>query len=162
MTERCLRLLLAGLGLLQLALGGWMMFATHSFGETIAPFNGFNPHDLRDFATFYLALALVLLAAATRPGWRFPILVLATLEYAFHALNHAIDVNNSHLAWIGPAELAALAAATALFAWLTWVTAPETDNESHRVEAEERLTNGQGASPRPRPECHYATRRCQC
>jgi hypothetical protein len=131
MTERCLRLLLAGLGLLQLAVGGWMMFATHSFSETIAPFGGFNEHDLRDFATFYLALGFVLLVAATRPGWRFPILVFATLESGLHAINHAIDVNTSDPAWVGPAELAALAGATALFAWLSWVTAPRT-HQRHR------------------------------
>jgi hypothetical protein len=123
-SEGSLRTLLIVLGLVQLAVGGWMMFATHSFGETIAPFDGFNEHDLRDFATFYLALGLVLLLAATRPGWRFPILVFATLEYGFHALNHAIDVNNSDPAWVGLAELAALAGATTLFAWLTWITAP--------------------------------------
>jgi hypothetical protein len=124
MSERRLRILLALLGLLQLAVGGWMMFATHSFGETIAPFDGFNEHDLRDFATFYLALGLVLLVAATRPAWRFPLLVFATLEYGFHAINHAVDVNNSDPAWIGSTELAALAVATALFAWLSWITAP--------------------------------------
>jgi hypothetical protein len=123
MSERRLRILLAVLGLVQLAVGGWMMFATHSFGETIAPFDSFNEHDLRDFATFYLALGLVLLAAATRPAWRVPLLVFATLEYGFHAINHAVDVNNSDPAWVGPAELAALAGCTALFAWLTWITA---------------------------------------
>jgi hypothetical protein len=126
MSERRLRLLLAALGVLQLAVGGWMMFATHSFGETIAPFDGFNEHDLRDFATFYLALGLVLLVAATRPAWRFPILVFATLEYGLHAINHAVDLNNSDPAWVGPAELAALAGATALFGWLTWITAQRT------------------------------------
>ena len=121
-----MRTLLGALGLIQLSVGGWMMFATHSFGKTIAPFDGFNEHDLRDFATFYLALGLALLVAVTRPGWRFPILVLATLEYGVHAINHAIDVNNSDPAWIGPAELAALAGATAIFAWLTWITAPRS------------------------------------
>ena len=126
MRERRVRTLLGALGLIQLAVGGWMMFATHSFGKTIAPFDGFNEHDLRDFATFYLALGLALLVAVTRPGWRFPILVLATLEYGVHAINHAIDVNNSDPAWIGPAELAALAGATAIFAWLTWITAPRS------------------------------------
>jgi hypothetical protein len=103
-----------------------MMFATHSFGETIASFDGFNEHDLRDFATFYLALGLVLLVAATRPAWRFPFLVFATLEYGLHAINHAIDVNHSDPAWVGPAELAPLAGATALFAWLSWITAPRS------------------------------------
>jgi hypothetical protein len=68
MNERRLRILLAVAGFLQLPMAGWMMVATHSFGETIAPFDGFNEHDLRDFATFYLALGLVLLVAATRPA----------------------------------------------------------------------------------------------
>jgi hypothetical protein len=124
MSERSLRTLLIVLGLVQLAVGGWMMFATDSFGATIAPFDGFNEHDLRDFATFYLALGLVLLVAVTRPAWRFPILVLTTLEYGFHTINHAIDVNNSDPSWLGPAELATVAAGTAIFAWLAWLTAP--------------------------------------
>jgi hypothetical protein len=123
MSERLLRALLAVLGLLQITVGGWMLFATHSFGTTIAPFEGFNNHDLRDFASFYLALGLALLVAATRPTWRFPILVLGTLEYSFHTINHAIDVNNADPNWLGPTELIVVAAGTATFAWLAWVTA---------------------------------------
>jgi hypothetical protein len=124
MNERALRKLLIVLALVQLATGTWMMFATHSFGTTIASFDGFNTHDLRDFASFYLALGLVLLVAAARSAWRFPLLVLATLEYGFHTINHAIDVNNSDPSWLGPAELATVAAGTAIFAWLAWLTAP--------------------------------------
>jgi hypothetical protein len=124
MNERALRKLLIVLAFVQLATGTWMMFATQSFGTTVAPFDGFNTHDLRDFASFYLALGLVLLVAVTRSAWRFPLLVLATLEYGFHTINHAIDVNNSDPSWLGPAELAAVAAGTAIFAWLAWLTAP--------------------------------------
>jgi hypothetical protein len=124
MNERALRTLLIVIALVQLATGTWMMFATHSFGTTLAPFDGFNTHDLRDFASFYLALGLALLVAAARSAWRFPLLVLATLEYGFHTINHAIDVNNSDPSWLGPAELAAVAAGTATFAWLAWLTAP--------------------------------------
>src|SRR5262249_62226927 len=95
MSEHALQRLIAVLGLGQLAIGCRIMFATESFGETIAPFDGFNEHDLRDFATFYLALGLVLLVAAARPAWRFPALVLASLEYGFHTIHHAIDVAGS-------------------------------------------------------------------
>jgi hypothetical protein len=66
MSERALPKLIPLLGLVQLAVGCWIMFATESFGETIASFDGFNAHDLRDFATFYLALGIVLLVAAVR------------------------------------------------------------------------------------------------
>jgi hypothetical protein len=121
MSERFLRNLIALLGLVQLAVGCWIMFATESFGETIASFDGFNAHDLRDFATFYLALGIVLLVAAVRPAWRFPVLTLAALEYALHTIVHAVDAGDSDPAWVGPVELVALLIATAVFAWLGWI-----------------------------------------
>jgi hypothetical protein len=123
MNERPLRLLLILLGLAQLVIGCWMTFATSSFGKRVAPFGGVSLHDLRDFASFYLALGIALLVAAARPAWRFPVVALATLEYAFHTINHALDVNHSHPAWVGPADLAAVAAGTLLFAWLAWLAA---------------------------------------
>lgn len=121
MSERTLRALIVLLGLVQLGVGCWMVFAAASFGETVAPFDGFNVHDLRDFATFFLALGVALLIAAVRPAWRFPLLVLATLENGFHAINHAVDVADSDPAWVGPFELVALLITTAAFAWLAWV-----------------------------------------
>jgi hypothetical protein len=72
MSEHALRRPIALLGLTQLAIGCWMMFATESFGDTVASFDGFNRHDLRDFDTLYLALGRVFLVSAARPAWRFP------------------------------------------------------------------------------------------
>jgi hypothetical protein len=118
MSGRGLGVAILALAFVQLAVGCWMAFATRSFGRAVAPFHGSNVHDLRDFATFYLALGLALLIAAVRPSWRVQVLALATLEYAFHVVNHAIDVGHSDPGWVGPAELAAIAAATALFGWL--------------------------------------------
>jgi len=129
MNERPLRILLVLLGLTQVAIGCWMTFATSSFGKRVAPFGDLSQHDLRDFATFYLALGIALLVAAARPAWRFPILALATLEYAFHTINHAVDVDHSEPAWVGPADLAAVAAATVVFASLAWVTAPRAKRQ---------------------------------
>lgn len=63
------------------------------------------------------------LVAAARPAWRFPALVLASLEYGFHTINLAIDVAGSDPVWLGPVELVALLIATALFARLAWLTA---------------------------------------
>ncbi len=123
MNERPLRLLLILSGLVQLAIGCWMAFATDSFGERVAPFGDVSVHDLRDFATYYLALGIALLVASARPAWRLPILALATLEYALHTINHAVDINRSDPAWVGPADLAAVVAGTLVFASLAWVTA---------------------------------------
>lgn len=123
MSERVVSKLIVLLGVVQLAVGGWMVFATESFGETIASYDGFNTHDLRDFATFYVALGLGLLVAAARPAWRFPLLTLAALEYALHTINHAVDVGDSDPSWLGPVELVALLVATVLFTWLARTTA---------------------------------------
>jgi hypothetical protein len=124
MNERALRAVLILLGLAQLGIGCWMTFATSSFGRRVAPFDDVDLHDLRDFATYYLALGIGLLVAAVRPAWRFPILALATLEYSLHTINHAIDINHANPVWVGPADLAAVAATTVIFAWLAWRTAP--------------------------------------
>jgi hypothetical protein len=123
MSEPAIRRLIVLLGLSQIAIGCWMVFATDSFGEAVAAFDGYNAHDLRDFATHYLALGMVLLIAAARPAWRFPVLVFATLATAFHTINHAIDVGDSDPGWLGPVDLVALLLATALYAWLARVTA---------------------------------------
>lgn len=124
MSEHTQRRLIAVLGVGYLAIGCWMMFAAGSFGESIASFDGFNTHDLRDFASFYLALGLVLLVAAGRPAWRLPVLVLGTLESALHTINHAVDVGDADPGWLGPVDLVALLLATALFAWLAWLACP--------------------------------------
>lgn len=130
MTDRALRIVLVALGLVQLGFGSWMTFATNSFGTNVASFDGFNGHDLRDFATFYLALGIALLVSARLRHWRLPILVLATLEYAFHTVSHIVDVSNAHPAWIGPVELGAIAAGTALFACLAAVSARRNPSQS--------------------------------
>ena len=124
LSERALRPLLYAAALFHLAVGLWQAFGTQSFGAAVAPFDGFNAHDLRDFATFYLALGVALLVVARRPEWRFPVLALAALEYALHTLNHAVDVGNAEPAWVGPADLAAVGFGTVLFAYLAWRTRP--------------------------------------
>jgi hypothetical protein len=40
-----------------------MTFATRSFGKRVAPFDDVDLHDLRDFATYYLALGIALVVA---------------------------------------------------------------------------------------------------
>jgi hypothetical protein len=146
MNERPLRTLLTLLGLVQLAIGCWMTFATNSFGERVAPFDHVDLHDLRDFATYFLALGIVLLLAAARPGWRFPILALATLEYALHTINHAVDISHSHPAWVGPADLAAVATATVAFAGLAWLTRPCAYSDSERSETSTAATRARRSS----------------
>jgi hypothetical protein len=46
------------------------------------------------------------------------VLFLTAVQYALHSVNHLIDVGEADPGWLGPANLVALALATALLAWM--------------------------------------------
>ncbi len=88
-----------------------------SFFEAIGGFGVRNDHYIRDVATFYLALGIVLFVAVPRPTWRVPVLLLASFEYGFHVINHVVDVASSTPAWVGPVDAVSLAVAAGIFVW---------------------------------------------
>ncbi len=106
------------LGLYQLALGAWMAVAPRSFFDTAGPFGVRNDHYIRDMATWELTLAAVALVAVRRPGWRVPVLGVAVVHYALHAVNHLVDVGEADPGWVGPFALGALVVATVALAAL--------------------------------------------
>jgi PPE-repeat protein len=100
-----------------------MAIAPGAFFDAIGPFGTRNDHYLRDLSTFYIALGAAGLVAVRRPGWRVPVLALATIEFALHAINHLADIGKSDPGWNGPADFAAVAASAVLLAWMTRVAA---------------------------------------
>lgn len=112
------RVAVAGLGAYQLLLGGWMAVAPGSFFTVVAPFGTRNDHGLRDMATWELALAALALAAVWRPSWRAPVVAIALVHFALHAVNHLVDVGEAEPGWVGPADLASLVIGAAALAWL--------------------------------------------
>src|SRR3954447_5748071 len=106
------------LGVVQLALGVWMSAAPRSFFDAIGGVGPVNDHHVRDVATFYLALGITLVVAWRRPSWRVPVLWGAGLPYAFHVVNHVVDLGDAEPSWVGPADVAALALGAAAFALL--------------------------------------------
>ena len=108
----------AAFGAVELALAIWMVAAPRSFFTSIGPFSGYNPHYIRDVATFEAALAVGLLIAAREPSWRVPVLAVTLVQFALHSVNHLVDINTSHPAWAGYFDFFALAAATLQLAWL--------------------------------------------
>lgn len=122
MSERTLRLVLAGAGLFQVGQSIWMIVSPGSFYDAIAGFGVQNDHYIRDVATFGLAAGGLLLAAVTRPSWRVPALVFAALWYAAHAVNHLADIDRADPDWVGPVDFAALTVGAIIFAVLArWV-----------------------------------------
>jgi hypothetical protein len=120
--SRALRLafrpLLFILGAAHVALGAFMVVAPRAFFDGVASYGAFNDHYVRDVATFFLAMGAVQVVAAGRRSWQVPVLTFTLVQYALHTLNHVWDVSDSDPSWIGPVNLAVLAAVTALVWWL--------------------------------------------
>lgn len=95
-----------------------MALAPRGFYDAIGTFPPLNAHYLRDLATWYAALGVLLILAARRSAWQLPLLVLAVLQYALHLANHVIDIDDPESAWKGPATVAALLVTGALLAWM--------------------------------------------
>jgi hypothetical protein len=114
-------------GAAQIALGLMMVLAPGAFFDHIGPYAPRNDHYIRDVATFYLALGGVAVASWQRPAWRVPVLVFALAQYALHAVNHLVDVNEADPESLGPVNLASLAATAALLGWMLWLTTTEGD-----------------------------------
>lgn len=112
--DRLLRAGLIALGLYQLALGLFMVLAPGTFFTEVGPFGARNDHYIRDMATWELVLAVVALAAVTRQAWWTPVLALAAVHYALHAVNHVVDVNDATPGWLGIVDLVLLALGTVL------------------------------------------------
>ncbi len=100
------------LALYFLTTGLIIVVAPHSFYDRVAPWGAFNGHDLRDVSTFYAALGVGLLAAVSRPGWRAPLLGVAALQSALHAINHWADLDavrrGSSAGWFDAVSLTVL------------------------------------------------------
>lgn len=116
--QRALPQLLVAFALGQLALGALLWLAPGFFYENVGPYGPRNDHYMGDVATFYVALGAVTLVAARRAAWRVPVVALALAQYALHSVNHLIDVGEADPGWLGPANLAGLAATAVLLGWM--------------------------------------------
>jgi len=116
---------IAAFAAVELALAVFMAVAPHAFYRAVGPFGPFNGHYVRDVASFEAALGAGLLVALRRPAWRVPMLGVMTIQYALHSVNHLIDIDRAHPAWLGYFDFISLAAATLMLAWLWRAAARE-------------------------------------
>jgi hypothetical protein len=67
-----------------------------------------------------------------RRSWRTPVLVFAALEYAIHAINHLVDVNDAasdFTGWFDFFSIALIALIFAALASFAWRVSPEEERE---------------------------------
>jgi hypothetical protein len=71
--------------------GLWAFAAPQSFFDTLATFDPYNPHLVRDIGSFQIGLGAVLLLIAFLPNAHGAALLGVGLGGAFHAVGHVID-----------------------------------------------------------------------
>ena len=113
-----MRVLLFAFAAGQLLLGLLLWLTPGFFYDEIGPFGPRNDHYMGDVATWYLALGAVTLASVHRVSWRVPVLALALVQYALHAINHLIDIGEADPSWLGPADFVSLTLTATLLAWM--------------------------------------------
>ena len=118
MNDSTMRGVLLLFGAAHLALGAFQAIDPSAFFDGIGGFGAENEHYIRDTSTFPLAIGITGLLAASRTSWRLPVLTLSALLYAFHAINHAFDINESNEDWVGVFDVASLALGALLITWL--------------------------------------------
>ncbi len=123
MSEPNLRAVLILLGIYQIAQALWMIVSPGSFFDAVAGFGVQNDHYIRDNATFSLAIGVGLLVAVGRPSWRFPVLLVTTVWFATHAVNHLVDIGEADPDWVGPVDFIVLLVVSVALAYLTAVAA---------------------------------------
>ncbi|MBW3659925.1 MAG: hypothetical protein KY457_14900 [Actinobacteria bacterium] len=74
-----------------LLFGLWAFFAPQSFFDTLATFEPFNAHLLRDIGAFQIGLGAVLLLVAFLPDAHGGALLGVGVGGAFHAVGHVMD-----------------------------------------------------------------------
>jgi hypothetical protein len=119
LDESTLRTAIGALGVFHLFLGVWQFFAPGSFFEHVGRYGAENTHYVGDVASFTLAIGVALLLAVGRPSWRTPILYLAAIWYAIHAVNHLFDIDENKISnFRGALDTILIATGAVLLAWL--------------------------------------------
>lgn len=110
--------LIALLGLVATALGGWL--ALDPASSPAAHFPPLNEHLIHDSAAAFLAFGIALLIAARVESWRFPVLAVAALWNGLHLISHIVDVDRAATRADGVTAIVELGALTVVLAALAW------------------------------------------
>ena len=132
MNEPRLRTILLVVAVYHLVLGAFMFFAPGAFYDSLGKFPPENHHYIKDTSTFYIAFGVGVFIAVRRRSWRVPLLLVMTVEYAIHAINHLVDVGEASSDFTGWFDFFAIALVTLILAALTtfaWRIQPEPKAE---------------------------------
>jgi hypothetical protein len=89
------------------------------FYDSVGPFAPYNDHYIRDAAgAMQGSLGVAMAIAVFRRSWRIGVLGYALLHFAFHAVNHLVDIGDADPESIGVVDFVSLALGAGILAWL--------------------------------------------
>jgi hypothetical protein len=89
------------------------------FYDTLGPFPPENHHYIRDAAgAMQGSLGVAMAIAIFRRSWRVGVLGYAVLHFAFHAVNHLVDIGEADPESVGVVDFVALTIGALTLGWL--------------------------------------------
>jgi hypothetical protein len=110
---------LAAFALINIITGLWAAVAPHGFYHAIGPFGAYNDHYIRDAAAAMQgSLGVAMAIAVVRRPWRVGVLGYAALQFAFHTINHLVDIGDASPKSTGVVDFVTLGIGAATLGWL--------------------------------------------
>ena len=95
------------------------MIDPSGFYDSVGPFPPENHHYIRDAAgAMQGSLGVAMAIAVFRRSWRVGVLGYGLLHFAFHAVNHLVDIGEADPESVGVVDFVALAIGALTLAWL--------------------------------------------
>ena len=90
-----------------------------AFYDAIGPFPPYNDHYVRDAAAAMVgSLGVAQAIAVARRSWRVGVLGYSVLHFAFHAINHLVDIGDAEDDAVGVGDFVSLTIGALLLGWL--------------------------------------------
>lgn len=90
-----------------------------AFYDAIGPFPPYNDHYVRDAAAAMVgSLGVAQAIAVARRSWRIGVLGYSVLHFAFHGINHLVDIGDAEDDAVGVGDFVSLTIGALLLAWL--------------------------------------------
>ncbi|MDQ3934107.1 MAG: hypothetical protein M3340_05690 [Actinomycetota bacterium] len=110
---------LAAFALINILTGLFAVVDPQGFYDSVGPFGAYNDHYIRDAAgAMQGSLGVAMAIAVFRRSWRVGVLGYALLHFAFHAVNHLVDIGDADPESVGVVDFVSLALGALVLGWL--------------------------------------------
>jgi hypothetical protein len=110
---------LAAFALINIITALFAVIDPQGFYDAVGPFPPYNDHYIRDAAgAMQGSLGVAMAIAVFRRSWRVGVLGYAVLHFAFHAVNHLVDIGDADPESVGVVDFVGLAIGALTLGWL--------------------------------------------